>query len=852
MTREGVYVAGARDTWSAKTCALWRRLCEPVILIVSLVGVSRWRLTHRPPLKARWFVLFAAMCASVVAAHAQRSVLEVEGRVTDAETGRPLAATIAAPALGIGTVADSLGYYRLGLPSDSVHIVVTLVGYRPTSRTITGSPGVLDVALLPLDLGEVVVDGGRRTRIRPGQAAITGKDARAIPSLLGEADVLKTVQLLPGVRGGQEGTAGLYVRGGSPDQTLVLLDGVPVYNATHLFGFLSAFHADAVEDATLSTSMAARHGGRLASVLEVGLRNGNLEERRVSGQVGLLSTSILAEGPIVPGRASLLVSARRAHVDLLVGPFIDSANESAASRNEATVDPSVAFHDINARLHWQPSDRDRIDISLYTGGDAFSFTSIDPDLECGGGTCTATGIEDEYAGGLDWQTVSGSMQASRRWSNHALGTVTLIASDYAFDVDVSQTEGRGGDDVATAAARYRSGIGDLAARADLDLGLGAHAVRVGASLTRHVFTPGALSVLGAEAEGGVPADTTLGADRTVALEAAAYVEDEWRIGPVTMGLGLRAAHYATTDHAYPSIEPRASVSVRVLRGLSVQASAGRTQQPIHLLTTGAGIGLPADLWVPADSVGPQTGEQIAAGLAGSFRGGQTSWSLGGYWRSMRGLVAYRDGAAFTTPFDDWQDLVVTGEGRSRGFEALVRHQAGAVSGQVAYTFARTDRRFDAIAGGAWFPYRYDRRHDFSATVSARVGRFDLSAVAVYGTGDAVTLPAATYDATYLAPGSIQYWTDTNPEAVPEVAFGPRNGHRLPAYARLDLGATFYLRRGPRPHAVSLSIYNATNRKNPFVTTLDDRTDSVTGETRRQLVGVSLFPILPSLAYRFSL
>ena len=755
--------------------------------------------SHTAAVKVLRFVFLASVCALAAEPQAQRAGLEVAGVVADAETGRPLPATVAVPSLGLGTVADSAGAFRLAVPSDTVRVVVTLVGYR--TQTFRASAAVLEVALVPLDLGEVVVDGGReRDRVRPGQATISGRDAQAIPALLGEADVLKTVQLLPGVRGGQEGTAGLYVRGGSPDQTLVLLDGVPVYNATHLFGFLSAFHAGAVEGATLSTSMPARHGGRLASVLEVGLRRGDLEERRVTGQVGLLSTSVLAEGPVVPGRASVLVSARRAHVNLLAGPFIDRANRDAAARDQATLDPSVAFHDVNARLHWRPSDRDVVDVGLYSSGDAFGFTSTDPDLECGGGACRATGLEDEYAGGLDWRTASASVRAQRRWSNRALGTVTLLASDYAFDVDVSQTEGRGGPDAATAAARYRSGIGDLAARADVDLGLGAHAVRVGASLTRHVFTPGALSVTGADAEGGAPSDTTLGADRTVALEAAVYLEDEWRLGPVTLGLGVRAARYATPGHAYPSLEPRAAVSVRVGRGVSVQASAGRAQQPVHLLTTGAGIGLPADLWVPADSVGPQRGEQVAAGLSGSHRDGRTTWSLGGYWRSMRGLVAYRDGAAFTTAFDDWQDLVVTGEGRSRGLEVLVRHRAGAVTAQAAYTLARTDRRFDAVGGGAWFPYRYDRRHDVSATVSATVGRFDLSAVAVYGTGDAVTLPAATYDATFLAPGSIAYWTESHPQSAPEVAFGPRNGHRLPAYARLDLGATFYLRRGPRPHA----------------------------------------------------
>ena len=288
----------------------------------------------------------------------------------------------------------------------------------------------------------------------------------------------------------------------------------------------------------------------------------------------------------------------------------------------------------------------------------------------------------------------------------------------------------------------------------------------------------------------------------------------------------------------------------MLPRVALKASAAVTQQPVHLLTTGAGIGLPADLWVPADSVGPERGTQVALGLAGSSPSGRTTWSLEGYWRDMRGLVAYRDGAAFTTPFDDWQELVVTGEGRSRGFEALVEHRTDRLTTWLAYTLAKTDRRFDAIAGGAWFPYRYDRRHDVSAVAVLRLGRVDASVAAVYGTGDAVTLPAATYDATFLSSGSIGYWTQSVPASASEVAYGPRNGNRLPAYSRLDLGLTVHIQRGDRPHAVALNVYNALNRKNPFTTLLDERTDPETGEVRQQLVGIALFPVLPSLSYRF--
>ena len=810
--------------------------------------------------------LFAALLATIAASAAAQPPPErvvLSGRVTDAETGEALiGATVYAPAARRGAATNAYGVYSLPLPAGPTRVVVSYVGYQAAADTLAlVADRRYDVALVPDGaLGEVVVEASESVQARPedavqmGQVSLSGKEVRSLPALLGESDVLKAVQLLPGVRGGQEGTAGLYVRGGSPDQTLLLLDGTPVYNASHLFGFLSTFNGDAVNHVELTKgAIPARYGGRLASVLDVRLRDGDMERHRVQGQVGLLTSRLLAEGPIVPGKASLLVSGRRTHIGLLAGPFIDRANERAAARDEAQIDPDLSFYDLNAKLNWRPTARDRVYLSVYRGGDTFAFTSVDPEVGCDAGTCAATGIENVTGGDLDWGSLTGSLRYTRVLSPRLFGALTVTASDYGFDVGVTSDEGRGGPSQVTAAAAYRSGIRDLGARLDLDLAAGrGHTLRLGAAVTHHRFSPGALSLLGEEAATGVPADTTLGGGDADGLEAVVYADDTWEAGPLTLGLGLHLATYASGEYVYPSVEPRVSAALRLLPRLALKASAAVTQQPVHLLTTGAGIGLPADLWVPADSVGPERGWQVAAGLAGSSASGRTTWSVEGYWRTMDGLVAYRDGAAFTTPVDDWQELVVTGEGRSRGLEAFVEHRTDRLTAWLAYTLAKTDRRFDAIAGGAWFPYRYDRRHDVSAVVLARLSRrFDVSVSAVYGTGDAVTLPAATYDATYLSSGSIPYWTQSVPTAASEVAYGPRNGHRLPAYARLDLGLTFYLDRGPRPHSVSLDVYNALNRKNPFVTLLDDRTDEATGESRQQLVGISLFPVLPSLSYRFA-
>ena len=780
------------------------------------------------------------------ASEAQPATRTLSGFVTDAETGEALiGAAVYARDFGRGTTTNAYGFFSLSLPGGDTRITVSYVGYRSQSPTVALDADVrLDLALAGTPaLAEVVVeadeDGLRpEAELQMGQVALTGADVQGLPALLGEADVLKAMQLLPGVRGGQEGTAGLYVRGGSPDQTLILLDGVPVYNSNHLFGFLSTFNGDAVQRAELTKgAYPARFGGRLGSVLDVRLRDGDEAQHRVTGQVGLLSSRLLAEGPVT-GNSSFLVSGRRTYADVVAKPFIAVANRNAAENGSEQFDPRAYFYDLNAKLNWRPNDRDRVYLSLYRGTDAFGAELVDPGLN---------GSEDRADVGIDWGNLTGSLRATRVLSPRAFAAVTLAATDYTFDVGADIEDGVGTGDLQTASARYRSGVRDVALRADLDLAIGTHTVRVGGGGGWHRFAPGALALAGSIA------DTTLGAQVTTGFDAQAYVEDEWRATDrLTLGLGLRASVYATGDAVYPSLEPRLAAALRVSERLALKGSFATTQQPIHLLTTGAGIGLPADLWVPAtDRIGPERGWQAAVGAAGSLPSGQTSWTLEGYWREMRGLVAYREGASFTAPFDDWQDLVEVGQGRSFGVEAFVQHRTDRLTAWLGYTLAKTDRQFDGIDGGARFPFRYDRRHDLSVATLYRLSeRFDVSAAFVYGTGDAVTLPAALYQGPNYAAGDLRGWVRPRDRFDEQAgtAYGARNGFRLPAYARLDLAATWFFRRGPRPHALALNVYNATNRKNPFLTTLENGYGE---DGRRSLTGLTLFPVLPTLSYQFS-
>ena len=763
----------------------------------------------------------------------------LSGHVTDAATGAPLRATVAAERLGApadrrGAAADSLGAYRLALAPGRWAVAVQHAGFVAHRDTLDLSADLrLDAALASQALGELIVRGERSGAPAVAPVQIEGRAVRELPALLGEPDVLKVVQLLPGVRGGAEGSAGLYVRGGSPDQTLVLLDGTPVYNPTHLFGFVSTFNADVVGEAELVRgAVPARYGGRLASVLDV--RTRDADAWHLGGQVGVLAATLTGSAPFPGG--GVLVSGRRSTVDLLLAPVLDRASDEAAKRGEAKVTPRARFADVTAKAHWT-AGRHRLDAAAFAGGDAFAFTSSDPN--------EADGTTDLADGALDW----GNRLGSARWTwtgDRVHSALRVAASAYRVDVDVGQTNGVGGDREEAARARYRSSIGDLSAALDLVWDGGAHELRAGGRLARRAFTPGALSLVGEGAD-GVALDTLLGTSDTRALDAALYAEDAWRAGPLRLDAGLAATFFATADHRYAGLEPRLAAAVALGRGVSARAAVARTQQPLHLLTTGAGIGLPADLWVPADRVGPETAWSVTGGVAGA---GAVSWSLDGYWRRMRGLVAYREGASFATPFEDWQELVVVGDGLARGVEALVRHDGPRLTAALAYTLARSDRQFDALNGGRPFPYRYDRRHDLEGLAVLRLGPLDLSAVAVWATGDAITLPDASYDAALYAP-SIGAVSDGARSTSETTSYAVRNGHRLPPTARLDLGATWHFRRGARAHALALHVYNATNRKNPFLTQLQTRTGP-DGADRLQLVGVAVAPILPSLTYRFSL
>lgn len=791
---------------------------------------------------------FGALALLLLASAAQGQT-DVTGRVTDAETAEALVGATLVWAGG-GAVTDLDGRFRLALPA-AADLRVSYVGY--TAQTVRARPGErLEVALVPDEaLGEAVVQGSRDgDGVRSTQMSavtLSAAEAQSLPVLFGEVDLLKTIQLLPGVQSGGEGSTGLYVRGGGPDQNLVLLDGAPVYNPSHVLGFLSVFNAEAVEDVRLVTGgFPARYGGRLSSVVDVRMRDGDRRQFRAAGSVGIVATALTVEGPIVRDRASFVVSARRTYIDVLARPFLASRTNGQSL--------TAYFYDLNARLSASLSPRDRVSASGYTGDDVYA-TGNERSSSVGG-----TVYRERYVGGASW----GNVAATARW-DHSFGPIASLATSlvyarYRLDT-TTRLEQRRTDSLAVPLldqvqeATYGSGIADRIARVDLLVQPHpAHAVRVGASVARHAFNPG-VGVLSYRLTAGAPETRSLTPTSFAygTTEADAYAEDDADLTPwLRVNAGLHGSLLRTAGRTYTSLQPRLAARALVASGLSVKGSFSTMEQFLHLLTN-SGVNLPTDLWLSAtDVVPPQRAWQAAAGVA--YESGAWEATAEAYVKRMRNVIEYRPGASFLTPGQRWEDRVEVGTGRASGVELFLRRRTGRTTGWLGYTLSWSTRQFDGLENGAAFPYRYDRRHDVSAVLTHRFNRrLTLGATWVYGTGQAVTLATARfYENGLLDPSQLQQLDPRSnaPIVLPQLReYGSRGGYRMAPYHRLDVALSIETGGLPFVHGDSGTLVvgatNVYNRHNPYF--LFAATDAAGSRSYRQ---ASLFPVLPTLAYRF--
>ncbi len=785
------------------------------------------------------------LCASL---HAQK--FTINGYVEDAESGEKLVAVNLFDLRSqSGAVSNTYGFYSLTLPPDSVVLSVSYVGYQTQFFNLLLNEHItLNVKLQPsieLETVEVVAEEYEQIEKTTQMSTVDVpiEQIKRIPALLGEVDVLKALQLLPGVQSGGEGQSGLYVRGGSPDQNLILLDGVPVYNANHLFGFFSVFNADAIKDVTLTKGgFPARYGGRLSSVIEINMKEGDMNDWHGTGTIGVVASKLTLEGPIKKDKTSLIVSGRRTYIDLLARPFIKQGFRD----NGTDGNTGYFFHDINAKINHKFNEKDRLYFSVYTGKDKFYFRETDEEQD--------DFYETRF--GLGWGNLTAALRWNHLWTNKLFSNATLTFSRYEFDTDGSEESRYNENGEQTRdffSLQYLSGIDDVAGKIDFDYVPNPnHYIRFGASVIQHRFKPGAfnIDVISGDENDQFELDTLLNQDNINAQELALYIEDDMHIGDrLKANVGLHLSGFNVPGQFYYSLQPRLGMRYLLDGNVALKGSFATMRQYVQLLTNES-IGLPTDLWLPTTRrVKPQDSWQAALGVAKTFRK-KYEVSMEAYYKSMSTLLSYKEGASLFQ-VDDWQERVTQGDGESYGVELFAQKKKGRLTGWVGYTLSWSKRQFDELNFGKTYPFKYDRRHDISVVASYKLSdRVHLSATWVYGTGNAITVANSLYHSFYYSSLEDFSYAFRNEARY----FRDRNNFRMRAYHRMDVGIEFSKQKKNYKRTWTIGAYNTYNRKNPFF--IFDDQDYVYDNNGnllrvdRNLKQASLFPVIPSVSYRF--
>lgn len=751
-----------------------------------------------------------------------------------------LGVSVYAAGTTMGTSTNSYGFYSLTLPSGEWEIVFSSVGYQAKVFQIDLQKNVefnVELDDSQQELEEVAVYGtASKTSSRSAQMSVIEvpvKQLKALPALLGEKDALKIIQLMPGVQSGTEGTSGFYVRGGGPDQNLIILDDATVYNANHLFGFFSLFNGDAVKSIELTKGgFPARYGGRLSSVLDINLKDGNKEEFSGEGGIGLISSRLVLEGPLAKDKSSFIVSGRRTYIDVLTQPFLDD-----------DFNAGYFFYDLTAKVNWQINSKNKLYMSSYFGKDKF-YMKEDYKYE---------GLRYKFNTGLFWDNATATVRWNSILSQKLFSNLSLIFSNYRFKIFEKDTYG---SDVFSLS--YRSGIRDVSLKYDFSWHPHpSHSVRFGVLSTWHQFTPTALVLKDSEF------DENLKESRIInSLESGIYVEDEIRVYDYgKLNVGTRISHYLVEDKQWVHLEPRISGSYYLSDRSSLKASYAQMNQNIHLLSS-TGIGLPTDLWLPATKYAPpQNAWQVATGFGHDVPNWLTHFSIEGYYKKSSDVIAYKEGASFLMLEDvldgedaidgtiRWEDNITHGDAWSYGVELLAHRTSGRFSGWIGYTLSWTQMQFNELNFGEKFFARYDRRHDVSVVgVYELSDQITLSASWIYGTGNAVSLPLETYEGPIhtVLPSDYRMFYGID-------YYDGKNTFRMESYHRLDVGVQFHKKLKRYESTWEVSVYNLYNRKNPFIYITDyDFVDLPNGEsgTKITLNKLSLFPIIPSVSWSF--
>ncbi|MDX2282999.1 MAG: TonB-dependent receptor plug domain-containing protein [Bacteroidia bacterium] len=786
-------------------------------------------------------ILYVIVCGFLLLPsflQAQTSI-SVSGVIRNKESGETIiGASVAAPAQKRGVYSNEYGFYSLSLAysQDSLELRISLPGFRTESRKVLPVKAVkLDVDLSVASLSEVVIEAeGVAQQVNSTQMSverITMTEARKIPALFGEVDIIKTLQLKPGVTSGSEGSSGIFVRGGGPDQNLVLLDNTVVYNPSHLFGFFSTFNSDAVKDVKLyKGGFPAQYGGRLSSVIDVKMNEGNRKQFSGSGGLGLITSRLTLEGPLRlsrpedgrPARASYIVSGRRTYVDVFTR-LINEAQQDNENFNEI---PDYFFYDFNAKVNYQLSDKDQLFLSGYFGRDKFAFNDNDFDFN------------------FNWGNANATLRWNHLFSPKLFLNTSASVADYEYII-------RNRFDIFSFSIGSRITDGGL--RTDFTwLPDPRHTVRFGAQGTYHRFIVGRLDAGAADSSFSFNAG-----DKYYGTELGAYIEDDIEISErVSLNAGLRLSAFRTDSAWYFNPEPRAALKVSLTKRVSFKASYARMVQYLHLVANSANS-LPTDVWYPSTSgVPPQGSHQVAGGITVGL-GDEWIVSNEVYYKWLQNQIDFRDGANLFVN-TDLESEFVFGRGWTYGNEFYIERTQGQVTGWVGYTLAWAWRQFDGtvntggeenpgiINSGSRFHPRNDARHTVNVVLIYDISRrLSLSSAWDYRSGNAITLPVGRFwgfGPDFLTnSGSI-------PLQIPD--YPARNSFRMPAYHRMDVGLVirFFPKWGEAD--LNISAYNAYNRRNPYFIFFEPQLNADNIPIGNKAKQVALFPIIPSVTFNF--
>lgn len=763
----------------------------------------------------------------------------LSGFVEDAVSGEKLiGVSLTAPQQQTGTTTNNYGFYSITIPGDSLHILVSYTGYQRLDTVISLNSNThinFRLQTAGKQLEEVTVSSARTTRIQQtsqmSSINLPVTLVRSMPRLLGEPDLMKTLQLLPGVKQGAEGTSALLVRGGTPDQNLILLDGAPLYNPMHLMGILSTFNASVLKDVTLyKGAFPARYGGRLSSVIDISTKDGDMHKMHGDFSIGLLSTQLTLEGPIKKGKTSFVLSGRRSYPDLIMGPIVKSQPEGPDKLR-------LFFYDINAKLHHKFSDKDKLYLSLYTGADKLKLRERY--------TAETDPPTDNYNNSdmhLGWGNITGTLRWNHLFSPKLFANTMLIGSSYKFNSGFNSTD-KYDNEINTNSLKLQSGIRDFGMKTDFDYRPSPmHSIKMGAAYMFRTFTPGIVRMK--QTNGSSVTLDSLNNNRNInGSEIDLYAEDDWEISRrFKLNAGLHWSAFMVQGRFYHSLQPRVSMRFLLPGGWGLKASYSRMTQYIHLLANNS-ISLPTDLWVPATkSIAPQQSDQYAIGIARNMFRNRYELSVEMYYKKMHNVIEYKEGADYLTNSkgDTWQDQVTAGKGVSYGAELLLQKKTGRLTGWLGYTWSIAERTLPGVNFGHAFPYKYDRRHDLHLVVVYKLRKnIELSASWTYQSPMPFTVPIAHYERIF---GPMQPNIQSSPGNVEYI--NSRNNIRISAYHRLDLGISFIKqKKNGNIRTWNISILNVYNRLNPFFYYLD--TD-IRGQA--VLTGTAILPIMPSVSY----